>query len=303
MTPGAEGQTRRVRAGVEPITGAGALLGEGPVWDDTAGVLVWVDIWGGLLHTTDPETGETATRDLGAPLSSVVLSRRGTFVVTAGLCVLEVGDEDVRHIADLPEPRCMRANDAAVDPAGRLWIGTMTMPHRPKRSGGLWRLDPGSDTPVPVLDDVTLANGIAWSPSGDAMYFVDSLRQQLTRYEFDPSNGSVGSGEVLVRIPEEDGMPDGLAVDSGGGIWVAMAGGGTVRRYTPSGTLDQQIALPVAFPTSCAFGGALLGDLFVTTGCRPVDPVNRPAAVAAGAGALFRVATATTGLPADRMVL
>jgi sugar lactone lactonase YvrE len=303
MTPGAESQAPRVHAGIEPITVAGALLGEGPVWDDAAGLLVWVDIWGGMLHTTNPETGETAVRDLGAPLSSVVLSDRGTYVVTAGLCVLEVGEEGVRHLADLPEPRCMRANDAAVDPAGRLWIGTMTMPHRPKRPGGLWRLDPGSDAPVPVLDDVTLANGIAWSPAGDSMYFVDSRRQQITRYNFDLADGSVGSGQVLVRISEEEGMPDGIAVDSDGGIWVAMAGGGTVRRYMPSGSLDQEIVLPVAFPTSCAFGGSLLGELFVTTGCRPVDPVGRPAAVANGAGALFRVATATTGLPADRMVL
>jgi sugar lactone lactonase YvrE len=286
----------------EPVTVAGARLGEGPVWDEGTRRLLWVDIWGGLLNATSP-VGGTTTTDLGAPLSSVVLTTRGTCVVTAGLCVLELTGEGARHLADLPEDPCMRANDAAVDPSGRLWIGTMTMPHRPARTGGLWRLDPGSDVPVRILDDVRLANGIAWSPSGDSLYFVDSLRQRVDAYPFDPSDGSIGPARPFLRVADEDGMPDGIAVDADGGVWVALAGGGAVRRYGPSGTLEEHVTLPTRFPTSCAFGGTGLRDLFITTGTRPVPPPELPGELARGAGALFRVRTGVRGLPSTRMVL
>jgi sugar lactone lactonase YvrE len=286
----------------EPVTGAGALLGEGPVWDDATHRLLWVDIWGGLLNATSP-AGETTSTDLGAPLSSVVISTRGTQVVTAGLCVLELTNEGAHHLADIPEDPCMRANDAAVDPAGRLWIGTMTMPHRPARPGGLWRLDPGSDVPVRVLDDVRLANGLAWSPSGDTLYFVDSLRRQVDTFPFDPSDGSLGTARPFLRIADQAGMPDGIAVDADGGVWVALAGSGAVRRYGPSGTLEEHVMLPTRFPTSCAFGGTTFRDLYVTTGSRPVAPAERPDEVARGAGALFRLSTGVRGLPTTRMEL
>lgn len=284
----------------EPVTAAGALLGEGPVWDDATHRLLWVDIWGGLLNATSL-AGETTATELGAPVSSVVLSTRGTYVVTAGLCVLELTGEGTRHLADIPEDPCMRANDAAVDPAGRLWIGTMTMPHRPARPGGLWRLDPGSDVPVRVLDDVRLANGLAWSPSGDTLYFVDSLRRQVDAYPFDPSDGSLGTKRPFLRIADQDGMPDGIAVDADGGIWVALADGGVVRRYDPSGTLEEHVALPTRCPTSCAFGGTGLRDLFVTTASRPIPPAERPQEVDRGAGALFRISTEVRGLPTSWM--
>ena len=253
------------------VTGAGALLGESPVWDADSGRMLWVDLWGGSLNATTPGR-ETTSTDLGAPLSSVVLSARGTRVVTAGLWVLELTDDDVRHIADIPERPCMRANDTAVDPAGRLWIGTMTMPRRPARPGALWRLDPGSEVPVRVVGDVKLANGLAWSPSGDILYFVDSLRQLINAYPFDPLTGAIGSPRQFATIPVEDGMPDGITVDAEGGLRLALAGGGAVRRDASSGALEEHVPFPTRFPTSCAFGGADLCDLFVTTGARPVPP-------------------------------
>lgn len=287
----------------EPITKPGALLGEAPTWDDRTGRLLWVDIWGGRLHETDPSTGETLSRDLGAPLTAIALSTHGTPVVTAGLCVLELTEDGMRHLADVPEPVCLRANDAAVDPAGRLWIGTMTMPNRPSRPGSLWRLDPGSDNPVQVLDDVLLANGLGWSPSGDVMYFVDSGRQRISRYPFDVECGELGEGEAFLQIPDDDGMPDGIAVDAEGGLWVALAHGGAIRRYTASGVLDEHITLPVRVPTSCTHGGPGLRELFVTTASRPIPESERADAVAGGAGALFRIPVGIAGLSTGRMVL
>jgi sugar lactone lactonase YvrE len=292
------------RSPVQPtaITPAGALLGESPVWDDENQRLLWVDIWGGLLHTTDTVTRATTTVEISPPLSAVALSTRRTQVVTAGLCILELTDRGARHIGDVPENPCMRINDVAVDPAGRLWLGTMTMPHRPRRGGSLWRLDRGQGTPVRVIDDVALANGIAWSPAGDTMFFVDSLRQRIIAFPFDVSDGSLGSAETFVEIAAEDGMPDGVAVDTDGAVWVALAGAKRVSRYSSAGELQDGIELPVRYPTSCAFGGAGLQELFVTTGCRPADPEEREAEVDRGAGAVFTFPTASRGLPTTRMV-
>jgi sugar lactone lactonase YvrE len=285
------------------ITTAGALLGESPVWDDENGRLLWVDLWSGQLHATTPETPTTTTTELSPPLSAVALTDHGTLALTSGLCILELTEDGTRHLAEVPEHRCMRVNDIAVDPAGRLWLGTMALPHRPSRAGALWRLDPGADAPVRVVGDVALANGIAWSPTGDTMYFVDSVRQMITAFPFDVSDGSIGPGDQFVQIAPDDGMPDGIATDLDGAVWVALAGGGAVARYSATGELEDRIPLPVRYPTSCAFGGPDLRDLFVTSGCRPVGPDQRAAEVARGAGSLFWLTTDSRGLPTNRMVI
>lgn len=285
------------------ISPAGALLGESPRWDEESGRLLWVDLWRGHLHATDPVAGTTSTTELAPPLSSVAPTDHGSLVLTSGLCVFEWTEAGTRHLADVPDSTCLRINDTAVDPAGRLWLGTMALPHRPGHRGALWRLDPGEDTPVRVLDDVALANGIAWSPAADRMYFVDSLRQTVTAFAYDVRDGSLGPGEPFVRVAPEDGMPDGIAVDADGGVWIALAGGGAVACHSPTGELRERIALPVRYPTSCAFGGAGLGDLFVTSGCRPVAPDGRSAEIARGAGSLFRLTPGTRGLPTNRMVI
>jgi sugar lactone lactonase YvrE len=288
---------------VEPLTAGGALLGESPHWDDRAGRLLWVDLWGGLLHSTDPATGETATREVAPPLSAAVPTTRGTTVVTQGLCVLELTGQEARHLFDVPEESCLRSNDAVADPAGRLWIGTMHLPGRTTARGGLWRWQPGDAVPVRVVDDVRLANGLGWSPGGDRMYFVDSLRQRVTAFPYDVASGALGAPEPFVQVPAEAGLPDGLAVATDGSVWVALAGGGAVHRYAPDGSLADVVGLPVRFPTSCAFGGGAMSELFVTTGSRQHLLAERVEAVAGGAGALFRVPTDVAGLPAFRVEL
>src|SRR5262249_11271501 len=158
----------------------------------------------------------TTTIEISPPLSAVVLTTRGTRVVTSGLCILELVDGGTAHLADVPEDPCMRVNDVAVDAAGRLGLGTMGLPHRPPRPGALWRRESGTSAPVRVLDDGLLANGTPWSPAADTMYFVDSLRQRITAFPFDAADGSIGRGETFVEVPTGHGMPDGIAVDSDG---------------------------------------------------------------------------------------
>ena len=156
-----------------------------------------------------------------------------------------------------------RMNDGACDAAGRFWAGTMCMQERPGL-GSLYRLDPDGSSHR-ILTGVGISNGIDWSLDGATMYYVDSLTQRIDRFDFDPATGSVCNRRAFVTIDPAEGCPDGLTVDAEGGIWLALWGGSAIHRYRPDGTLERVLRVPVTHPTTCAFGGPDLGDLYITS--------------------------------------
>jgi sugar lactone lactonase YvrE len=90
--------------------------------------------------------------------------------------------------------------------------------------------------------------------------------------DFDVERGRLGARRAFAEIDPADGLPDGLCVDAAGGVWIALFGGGAVRRYTPDGELDLHFALPVTNPTSLAFGGPELDELFITSARHRLTP-------------------------------
>jgi sugar lactone lactonase YvrE len=162
-------------------------------------------------------------------------------------------------------------------------------------TAALYRIEPDG-RPERIIAGTTISNGLGWSPSGDRMYFVDSTTQRVDVLDYDRDSGSVRRRRPLAPI--DRGMPDGLAVDADGGLWVCLFGGGEVRRYTPSGELDAVAELPVSNPTSAAFGGDDLGTLYVTSARHRLSP--RQLAAEPLAGAVFALRPGTPGLPADR---
>jgi sugar lactone lactonase YvrE len=110
-----------------------------------------------------------------------------------------------------------------------------------------------------------VSNGIGWSPDDRVMYFADSAHGKIYAYDFDLDSGEVANRRAFVSMPEGNGLPDGLSVDSEGGVWVACWDGWSVTRYGPDGVVDRIVPLPVPRPTSCTFGGPDLTTLFVTT--------------------------------------
>jgi sugar lactone lactonase YvrE len=165
--------------------------------------------------------------------------------------------------AELWSDTTVRMNDGDCDPEGRFYCGSMAYDATNGR-GALYRLDPDGTTTV-VLSGVTISNGLAWAPSGDMVYYVDSLTERIDAFDYDPATGAFSNRHPLVEIPRERGLPDGLTVDAAGGIWAALYGGSAVHRYVPEGTLDMVVELPVRNVTSCAFGGPGLEDLYITT--------------------------------------
>ena len=187
------------------------------------------------------------------------------------------------------ERRDTRMNDGACDSRGRLWAGTMSL-SGDTRSAALYRLDPDLRV-TRVLPGIFVSNGIGWAPDDSLLYHVDSPRQRIDVYEFDSERGALGGRRAVIPVAAELGRPDGLAVDAEGGVWIALWGGGAVQRFTPGGTLNERIELPVANVTSCCFGGTDLATLFVTTAAR--GAAHEPLA-----GALFACRPGVRGLPA-----
>ncbi|WP_031104139.1 SMP-30/gluconolactonase/LRE family protein [Streptomyces sp. NRRL S-146] len=265
---------------------AEAELGEGPTWDAATGRLLWIDILGSRLHTYDPATGRRAVRRTEQHIGAVKPRAGGGLVLNLrdGIGLLDP-DGGFRWLHHEPVPG-RRANDAAVAPDGTLWTGTMRYDEAP--GGGTLSRVTGDGSVDVVLDDVAVSNGTGWSPDGRLMYYIDSPTRRID--VFDHADGRITGRRTLAGIEESAGFPDGLTVDAEGCVWVALWQGAAVRRYTPDGELDRVIELPVPLVTACAFGGADLSDLYITTA--RVGLTEPPAL----AGSLFVVPGAGKGL-------
>jgi sugar lactone lactonase YvrE len=275
----------------------GAVLGEGPSWDERTDELVCVDILAGLVRLYGPDGDPRAIYDVGGHVAAALPAEDdGWLLLTADGFVRLRRDGSIRTVLDVEAGRPeLRFNDAKCDPWGRALAGTMRYDET-TGSGTLYRLegsggngDSGGVARV-LLSNLGLANGMGWSPDGRFLYFVDSLPGTITAFPYAPDE-ELGVPTLVVSIDAATGMPDGLCVDAAGGLWVALYGGGAVHRYRPDGTLDRVVALPVLHPTSVAFGG-LSGDrLFITTAGQ-----DRRGAV--GAGGLWAVEPGIGGSPA-----
>jgi sugar lactone lactonase YvrE len=269
----------------EVVVALGAELGEGPVWDARSGRLVWVDILGRRIHATDPATGETQSMDTPLHVGAVAPRAGGGFVAALQNGFWVVGDGPARLIREVAEARPgLRFNDGKCDPAGRFWAGTMAYDGQ-TGAGSLYRLD-GQGGIACVIGGVTISNGLAWSRDGSTMYYVDSPLRRIDAFTYDSATGEATERRTTIRIPPEQGTPDGMTIDEDDGLWVVLPGAGAVHRYV-DGRLDAVVRLPVSHPTSCTFGDADLGTLFITSAREDFSPAERAAQPLAGA--LFRV--------------
>lgn len=269
----------------EVVTPAGAMLGEGPVWDAAINALWWVDVPGQTLHSWD---GGTA-RAIALPHVASLAAPRGDGVVTLvtdkGLVPFDpvfLGTLETRTIE--PERSGNRSNDGKVSPGGRLLVGTMGRTGE-RKAGAIHVVEP-TGAIRRLLGDITIPNGIAWSPDGKWLHYADSALQTVYRAPWDEKAGTIGEPEPFLQ-PAWPCVPDGAAMDSRGIYWVALWDGGRVVGVGPDGAIVGEIALPVSRPTACAFGGEGLKTLFITSAA---DGDSSPLA-----GALFAVEMPVAG--------
>ena len=268
-----------------------AVLGEGPRWDAAGGRLLWVDIEAGVLHVFEPEGDGDRAIALHARVGAAVPASDGRVLAALAdrLALVDLADGPLETLAEIPHPGDRRLNDGACDPTGRFWVGSMALDERPG-GGALYSftLADGLDR---VLDGVTLSNGLGWSPDGRLLFYVDSPTQRIDIFDFEPGTGTISGRRRFVEIEPEAGIPDGLTVDAEGGVWLALFGGGAVRRYAPDGALDLVLELPARKVTACCFGGADGRELYVTTASIGDEPEP--------AGSVFVAAIGVAGPPAQ----
>jgi sugar lactone lactonase YvrE len=281
---------------VEHVLAVQNRLGEGPRWNVDEQALYWVDIENDAFHRFDPATGAQERCVVGLPVSALGFRAAGGLILATrdGFAVWEPETQALRFLADPEAHRPeSRFNDGAVDCRGRFWAGTMSV----DPTSSLYRLDP--DGSVQQMETgLTISNGIGWSPDNRTMYLTDTPRQVIYAYDFDAATGAIANRRLFVATPDELGGPDGLAVDSEGGVWSARWGGWKVTRYDPGGAVEREIRLPVECPTSCNFGGAGLDELYITSAWTGVDPAQL--AAQPWAGDLFRVQVGIKGRPESK---
>ncbi len=273
----------------DQITDRCTFHGEGPFWDDRSSRLRFVDMLAGDVVTLLP-TG-TVTRRHVDDIAAVIRARQsGGYLVAVerGFALFDADWSRAGTVRVFDSP-AVRMNEGNCDPQGRFYCGSMAYDVS-SGSGSLYRLDADLSVET-VLESATIPNGLQWSADGTRAFHADTGTGRIDVYDFDAAAGRLLDPRPFVTVEKEHGAPDGTTVDDEGGLWVALRGGGAVRRYDADGALSEVVELPVTNVTACTFAGAGSGELFVTTSMQDVDPDAEPAA-----GAVFSISTGARGV-------
>ncbi|MDR3551634.1 MAG: SMP-30/gluconolactonase/LRE family protein [Clostridia bacterium] len=247
--------------------------GECPMWDVKNQLFLWSDMLAGELFTYDPAANAVKKLAQGRNVSGFTLNKSGGLVCAThqGLYLWDSAN-GWRLIADEFAGQALHSNDATADPQGRFIFGTtfydQTVGDNFVR-GKLYSVE--KDGSITIIDEgLGLANGIAFSPDQKYMYVTDTYLREIYKYDYDVATGKVSNRRTHIRIPDTEGIPDGMTVDAQGYIWSAQWYGSCLVRYNPDGNFDSRLHVPSGQTSSVVFGGADLTDIYVTTAAEVV---------------------------------
>ena len=261
------------------LAGRGAILGEGPLWDAARGCLWWIDIEGRRLHRYDLATARNSVQAMPGRPGFVALHATGQLVLGIEREIVLFDPVAGKGVSlATVDADGVRINDGSCDSDGQLWIGTMD-DKVAQPLGALYRI--GSDGPKAVISGVIASNGPVFSTDGGSLFNCDTLGRQILRYPL-LAGGLLGPGTVLRSFAEAEGLPDGMACDTDGGLWVGLWGGGCVVRLDQSGAISAHVPVPASQVTACAFGGPKLDTLFITTAAMGLSSSDLDAAPDSG---------------------
>jgi sugar lactone lactonase YvrE len=290
--------TGSASASVEVFADLHADVGEAPHWDEKSKTLLFVDLTAGAVFRYDELGVKVGSFSVGQEVGAAVPRDGGGLVLAVrdGIAVTSDTGDGFKLAAPVErDTPGNRMNDAKCDPAGRLLAGTTAFDFT-RYSAALYRVE--SDWSFEqMVRDVTQSNGIAWSPDGKKMYFIDSATQGVDVFDYEAATGSARNRRRLVTIERAHGVPDGMTTDSQGNLWVTCFGGAAVRCFSPEGEQRGEVFFPVAQVTSCAFGGPGLSDLYVTSAAYHLSTTQLTQQP--HAGATFVCRPGATGMPAS----
>lgn len=271
-------------------------LAEMPYWDPARRRLCYVDIDGGTINELDPATGDLRVIERTAPIGFAMPVAGGDERLCGegnDLVVVGPGGEELGRLPVEPGRDGNRLNEGKPDPRGRLWYGSMSKTRQPEQAA-LYRFDVNGLTRIRTI---TTGNGTDWDVGRGRMYHVDTPTLRIDVFDYDVATGEVERPRPWVTIDAGDGVPDGLTIDADGCVWLALFGGGAIRRYDPDGSSMLEIDMPTPFVTCPAFGGDDMSTLFATSSRHKVPPEDR--ADHPLAGAIFTVDGGAVGRPAN----
>jgi D-xylonolactonase len=276
----------------ERISDFSCQLGECPIWDEKNIQLWWTDILGAAVHTYSPGSGTIQGRIRGKNVGGFALTGDRSVICACldGLHRWTPG-AGFTCIATSFEGRALRFNDCTTDARGRFLAGTRYVAETEGGEydlGSLYRVD--SDGSISVLEqDIHLSNGLGFSPDDRLLYYTDSLQRVIYRYDYDLQSGSVSNRRVFVKVPDDEGIPDGLTVDEDGYVWSARWDDTHLYRYDPDGIIERKLPSPERKTTSLMFGGRELNELYLTTASERGTAVRRNLPAAGTGGFLYRL--------------
>lgn len=259
---------------IEQLTAPIYAVGESPIWRAAEAALYWVDIPAKRICRLTVETGVVDTWNTAAMVGCIAFGRDGAMVagMEDGIYSLKLASGGIVAATQLGAPiwpmQNMRFNDGRCDRQGRFWAGTMHMDMAAAHAvGALYRFTAAEGLAGPMESGLLTQNGLAWSPTGELMYLSDShpKAQLIWVFDYDIATGTPHNRRLFVDMNQYPGRPDGAAVDVDGCYWTCANDAGQLLRFTPAGKLDRSIPLPVKKPGMCAFGGANLDTLYVTS--------------------------------------
>ena len=275
----------------------GNTLGEGVLWDNVRKRVWWTDIQERRLYRYEPLSRALERFDLPERLASFGFIEGSERIIAAfesGFAHYHPESGTLDWISRPTHAAAnVRFNDGRVDRQGRFWAGSMVEDHS-KAVGKLYCLAKGISTEQ--LGDIAICNSLCFSSDGQHMYFADSPRREIVKFDLDADTGALSNRQIFVRTAR-GAYPDGSAMDSDGHLWNAQWGAGCVVRYAPDGTISGRIELPVTQPT-CVFGGDAFDMLFVTSAREGLDAATL--ATQAQAGDVFIFQTDVTGCKESR---
>jgi len=266
-------------------------LGESPLFSQADSTLYFVDIVGQELHAYSLAQGGVRTQKFPQLVCAVALADGDKLVTIFDDEITWMDGEVTRHLWSGGLDPTLRFNDVQVDPAGNLLVGTTHREYVPGTSG-LYHLVDGQLRPL--RENLGLSNGMGWSADGRQFYHIDTLAEEILVAAYDPGNAEISEEIRRIDLSGEEGIPDGMAVDSVGCLWVAMFGGGQVLRLSAEGDRLGRVVVDVERPTSVCFGGHEFSELFITS-------ATNPAGLTKSEGDVFRARVDVSGRPTNQL--
>ncbi|MHC4445117.1 MAG: SMP-30/gluconolactonase/LRE family protein [Planctomycetota bacterium] len=247
---------------LEPVANYHCKTGENPLWDHKQQILYWTDIPNGRLFKYHAPTSQHQQIYTGEPVGGFTLQTDGSLLLFQVNKFSRFSPDGRLQtlVADI-DPDMARFNDVIADPEGRVYAGTIG---RNKESGGVYRVDLDG-TVTNLFKGTGCSNGMGFSPDLKHFYWTCSTTRRIFRFNYHQDSGELTDRKIIITVGKNEGVPDGLTVDTEGNLWSARWDGYAIYKYSPTGELLLKIKFPVAKVSSLTFGGPNLDQLYVTT--------------------------------------